>query len=145
MARVRARRPPRRSVLAWLRTPRLSPLGALGGAAAAAVAAAVLAVRLAGGPAPGAAPEGLAPVVAQLTLDAPDARTVAVAGDFNGWRPEATPLRRGEGGTWSVRLPLEPGRRYQYQFVVDGRWVTDPSAPAAADDGFGGRNAVLDL
>jgi 1,4-alpha-glucan branching enzyme len=41
-------------------------------------------------------------------------------------------------------VPVVPGRRYQYQFVVDGRWVTDPLAPAA-DDGFGGRNAVLDL
>jgi hypothetical protein len=143
MARVRARRPPRRPLLGWLRAPRISPLGALGGAAAAAVAAAIVALRLA--PAP-PAPDalGAAPVVAQLTLDAPAARTVQVAGDFNGWRPEATPLRRGEGGAWSVRLPLEPGRRYQYQFVVDGRWVTDPAAPAA-DDGFGGRNAVLDL
>jgi hypothetical protein len=30
-------------------------------------------------------------------------------------------------------------------FVVDGRWVTDPGAPATIDDGYGGRNAVLDL
>jgi len=140
MARVRARRPPRRSVLAWLRSPRVSPLGALGGAAAAALAAAALAARLAAGP---PAP-GPAPVLAQLRLDAPEARSVSVAGDFNGWRPEATPLRRGEGGGWSVRIPLAPGRRYQYQFVVDGRWLADPAAPAT-DDGFGGRNAVLDL
>jgi hypothetical protein len=143
MARVRARRPPRRTLLAWLRSPRVSPLGALGGAAAAAAAAAVLALRLAPG-APAPADEGRAAVVAQLRLDAPEARSVQVAGDFNGWRPEATPLRRGEGGAWSVRLPLEPGRRYQYQFVVDGAWLADPAAPAA-DDGFGGRNAVLEL
>jgi anti-sigma factor RsiW len=146
MARVRARRPPRRTLLGWLRAPRVSPLGAVTGAAAAAAIAAVLALRLAPGPVapPAAASAPAAPVLAQLRLDAPDARSVQVAGDFNGWRPDATPLRRGEGGTWTVRVPVVPGRRYQYQFVVDGRWVTDPLAPAA-DDGFGGRNAVLDL
>ncbi len=138
MARVRARRPPRRSALAWLRAPRVSPLGALGSAAAAALVAAVLAIRLA------PAPHPAAPVLAQLRLVAPQARSVAVAGDFNGWRPEATPLRRGEGGAWSAQVPLAPGRRYEYQFVVDGEWVADPAAPAT-DDGFGGRNAVLDL
>jgi hypothetical protein len=144
MARVRARRPPRRSVLTWLRAPRVSPLGALGGAAAAALVAAVLAVRLAPAPVPGPQAPGGAPVIAQLDLVAPEARSVSVAGDFNGWRPEATPLRRGEGGTWSARVPLAGGRRYQYMFVVDGQWVPDPAAPAT-DDGFGGRNAVLEL
>jgi hypothetical protein len=141
MARVRVRRPPRRSVLTWLRAPRVSPLGALGGAAAAALVAAVLAGRLAPrAPAPAAGE----PVVALLRLEAPQARSVQVAGDFNGWRPEATPLRRGEGGIWGARVPLTPGRRYQYVFVVDGEWVPDPAAPST-DDGFGGRNAVLDL
>ena len=146
MARVRARPAPRRSLLTWLRSPRVSPLGALGGAVAAAAVAVVLAVRLGPGPAPVSPGEALAgePVFAQLRLDAPQARSVSVAGDFNGWRVEATPLRRGEGGTWSVRVPLAAGRRYQYMFVVDGEWVPDPAAPAA-DDGFGGRNAVLDL
>lgn len=145
MARVRARRPPRRTLLGWLRAPRVSPLGALSGAAAAAAIAAVLALRIAPGPVP-APPAGVgpAPVLAELRLDAPEARTVQVAGDFNGWRPEATPLQRGAGGAWTVRVPVVPGRRYQYQFVVDGRWVADPAAPAQ-DDGFGGRNAVLDL
>jgi 1,4-alpha-glucan branching enzyme len=54
-------------------------------------------------------------------------------------------MRRGQGGVWTVELPLAPGRRYEYMFVVDGRWVTDPTAPASVDDGFGGQNAVLDL
>jgi hypothetical protein len=146
MARVRVRRPPRRSLSAWLRSPRLTPLAALGGAAA----AALLAVGVTLGVSPPGAPPPPAPavaptvVLARLDLHAPEARLVAVAGDFNGWRPEATPLRRGEGGVWTVQLPLPPGRRYEYLFLVDGEWVGDPSAPAA-DDGFGGANAVLDL
>jgi hypothetical protein len=140
MARVRVRPRPRRSVWTWLRSPRVTPLAALGGALAA-VLLALGAAALLGRGAPAAPPT----VLARLELRAPQARSVAVAGDFNGWRPEATPLRRGEGGLWTVGVPLAPGRRYEYQFVVDGEWVSDPAAGALADDGFGGENAVLEL
>ena len=138
MARVRSRRAPRRSAWTWLRTPRLSPLAALAGAAAAALLG--LSATWPRHPAP-------APRLAKVHLEyrAPLAGAVSVAGDFNGWRPEATPLVRGPGGLWSAEIPLAPGRRYQYMLVVDGAWVPDPSAAAFADDGFGGQNAVLDL
>lgn len=66
-----------------------------------------------------------------------DARRVAVVGDFNGWRSDATPLVR-EPGTphWSVTLALRDGQ-HRYAFVVDGtRWVPDPSAQRRGmDDG----------
>lgn len=139
MARVRARRPPRRSLWTWLRAPALSPLGALAGAVLVAVCALGAAEWRAG------AFAGRGQVSARLAHRAPLARDVAVAGDFNGWKPEAAPMRRGPGGLWTVDIPLAAGKRYQYMFVVDGRWVTDPGAPATVDDGYGGRNAVLDL
>jgi hypothetical protein len=149
MARVRARRPPRRSVWTWLRAPALSPLTALAGAAAVAVGAFGLAgwyVHAPAGHTPPAISRSIAPeVVARLAYRAPLAREVAVAGDFNGWNPQAARMHRGQGGVWSVEIPVSTGRRYQYMFLVDGRWVTDPDAPASVDDGFGGRNAVLDL
>jgi hypothetical protein len=144
MRRVRARPAPRPSVWTWLRSPRLSPLGALAGATAAALAAFALAWSFAPGSttvAPGAAPER----IVRLVLAAPAAHAVSLAGDFNGWRPEATPLHRRTDGVWVVDLPLAAGRRYQYMFVVDGEWITDPAAPAHVDDGFGGRNAILDV
>lgn len=142
MARVRAGPAPRRGLWTWLRTPRLSPLGALATAAAAALLVAVLPPRPAGSPPP--APAAPGEVVARLSLRAPQARRVAVAGDFNGWSPEAAPLARGPGGAWTGELRLPRGR-HQYMFVVDGEWVTDPAATATLDDGFGHRNAVLDL
>jgi len=134
-ARIRARPAPRRALWTWLRTPRLSPLAALG-----AVGVAMALALLPGLRQRAPAPERL---VARLAFRAPEARRVAVAGDFNGWSAEATPLRRGPGGAWTVELPLGPGR-HQYQFVVDGVFVADPSAPTV-DDGFGGNNAVIDL
>jgi anti-sigma-K factor RskA len=94
-----------------------------------------------GGDVTAAAPEQ---VVRLVMMDA-DARTVSVAGDFNGWHPEATPLHRTEKGLWAVTLPLKPGR-YHYMFVVDGRdWITDPFAGDMSVDGFGAENAVLEI
>lgn len=73
----------------------------------------------------------------RLMLTDPNARRVAVVGDFNGWRSDATPLVR-EAGTsrWSVTLALRDGE-HRYAFVVDGtRWVPDSSVQRRGmDDG----------
>ncbi len=89
-----------------------------------------------------AGPESAA--FAWFRLNAPEATRVSVVGTFNEWDPLAHPLQGPDReGVWSVRLPLPPGR-YRYMFVLDGvRWVTDPSAVASEEDGFGGSNSLL--
>lgn len=83
-----------------------------------------------------------AKVLVRLTFYAPQARTVAVAGDFNKWKTTADAMRR-SNGIWSIDLKLQPGV-YTYSFIVDeGSWVPDPGAESYKDDGFGSRNAVL--
>ena len=77
-----------------------------------------------------------------LTLLAPEAKEVKVAGDFNGWRPEATPLKNTGAGEWVVRLSLRSGL-YEYRFVVDGCWSEDPRAAQRAANPHGGFNSVL--
>lgn len=69
----------------------------------------------------------------RLMFDAPDARRVAVAGDFNQWDADATLLTREKGSRrWSVTLALRDGE-HRYAFVVDGtRWVPDPRAVRSA-------------
>lgn len=97
-------------------------------------------------PAPVAtAPAGPSPVLVRLVVLQPDAMSVALAGDFNGWDPMGTPLEQTSSGAWTVTIPLQPGR-YEYMFVVDGKqWIADPFAVEQSDDGFGSRNAVLDV
>lgn len=86
-----------------------------------------------------------AKVFVRLVLLQPGARSVSVAGDFNGWNPGQTKLERSEGGMWTATIALKPGR-YQYMFVIDGKqWVADPLASEASGDGFGSQNAVLDV
>ena len=74
----------------------------------------------------------------------PAARTVALAGSFNGWSTSATPLfRNGKRGLWTVLVALPPGE-HAFMYVVDGtQWMTPPLAEYYAEDGFGAKNGVV--
>jgi len=67
------------------------------------------------------------------------ARSVKLAGDFNGWRP-ATMRRRGDGSYVTV-VALRPGS-YEYKLLFDGRWATDPDNHAWAMNPYGTLNSV---
>jgi hypothetical protein len=81
-----------------------------------------------------------------LKINNGKAHTVAIAGDFNGWNPQANILEDPEGdGIWTGTLKLEPGR-YEYMFVLDGeKWLPDPNALRYVKDGFGNKNAILEI
>jgi len=80
----------------------------------------------------------------RFVLPAEGARTVAVAGDFNGWRTDDAVLEDPEGDGVFVGALRVPSGSYAYMFVVDGeRWVSDPYATNYREDGFGHRNAIL--
>lgn len=81
---------------------------------------------------------------ARFVLFAPDAKAVFVAGSFNKWNPGCTPLINIGHGRWVKYLPLPP-RRYEYQFVVDGRWMHDRAAQELVDNPFGGLNSVIEI
>lgn len=75
----------------------------------------------------------------------PRAETVQIAGDFNGWKPEQTPLQKvGDNGNWVIKLPLEKGS-YRYRLVVDGQWQQDPYNEATEMNPFGDFNSVLNI
>ncbi|MDH5235314.1 MAG: isoamylase early set domain-containing protein [Gemmatimonadota bacterium] len=89
-----------------------------------------------------AAGEG-AMVPTQFVLDEPAAKSVALVGDFNDWKPEATPLTRLETGVWTVTTPLPPGR-HVYAFMIDGTLVmADPRAPKSGDADYGREGSVV--
>jgi 1,4-alpha-glucan branching enzyme len=77
-----------------------------------------------------------------LELVRPGAKQVCVAGSFNGWKPERSPLVPLGDGRFAADLTVDPGR-YEYLFVVDGQWVPDPKATETVQNPFGGKNSVL--
>ena len=80
-------------------------------------------------------------IMIQFRLDAPDAKQVALAGNFTDWQPSYQ-LTRTATGVWTVIVPLPQGV-HKYAFVVDGEtWQPDPLAPSVAD-GFGGENSQI--
>lgn len=72
----------------------------------------------------------------------PDVQEVALCGDFNQWSTTSHPMKRSAKGLWSKALYLAPGR-YEYKFLVDGKWMTDPKNPQVARNPFGTVNNVL--
>jgi len=155
LARTASPEPAWRRLLDALRAPRTLQWNLAGALAAACVAVVVAGAVVLGVPDRGPAETGSVaqtgdgaqgvPVLVRLVVVQPGAMTVAAAGDFNGWDPARTPLEPLANGAWAVTLPLEPGR-YEYMFVVDGdEWIADPFAVEQSDDGFGARNAVLEV
>jgi chromosome partitioning protein len=75
----------------------------------------------------------------------PRASTVQIAGDFNNWQPEQTPLIKvGDNGVWQIKLPMNKGK-YRYRLVVDGQWQQDPYNEVTELNPYGELNSVLEV
>jgi len=72
------------------------------------------------------------------------ARKVHVVGEFNGWDPSATPMKRLKDGGFSVTLDLEQGREYRFRYLIDQtEWVNDWEADKYAPSPFGVEDSVV--
>ena len=72
----------------------------------------------------------------------PQAGKVCISGSFNQWSAQSHCLEK-DGQTWSIEIPLAPGR-YTYLFVVDDTYPkSDPGALLTEESGFGTNNSVL--
>ena len=61
----------------------------------------------------------------EFRYKASDAQSVAVMGEFNGWKP--MPMTKGSDGTWTAKVSL-PAGTHGYKFLINGRdWVFDPA------------------
>ncbi len=79
-----------------------------------------------------------------FTLHAPEAQAVFVTGSFNDWSLNEQYRMNDENGFWKLQLPLKPGI-YKYQFIVDGRWLEDPSNPNRERNSFGDINSIVEV
>ncbi|RJX34275.1 MAG: glycoside hydrolase family 13 [Desulfurivibrio sp.] len=80
----------------------------------------------------------------EFCVTAPEAKEVFVAGDFNDWNPSEHAMRKFKDGKYIKKLKLKPGR-YEYQFIVDGQWWTDPANPNRQSNSYGSENSVIEI
>ena len=76
-----------------------------------------------------------------FAVEAPGARRVQLVGDFNAWSLDASEMTQ-MGCVWTRVLKLEPGR-YQYRYVIDGAWRSDPLNTDVEPSPYGGHNSVV--
>jgi 1,4-alpha-glucan branching enzyme len=83
--------------------------------------------------------------VIKVTFDLPPGaarESVRLVGEFNHW--EGTPLQRQKDGNWKATVALDPGREYQFRYLVDGeRWENEPDADGYARNPYGEDNSIV--
>jgi 1,4-alpha-glucan branching enzyme len=79
-----------------------------------------------------------------LSVKAAEAKEVILMGDFNNWDSKIHPMKKSGNGLWNKTVMLAPGK-YEYKFLIDGNWETDPSNDQICLNRFGTLNNVLNL
>ncbi|MCR5453599.1 MAG: isoamylase early set domain-containing protein [Bacteroidales bacterium] len=75
---------------------------------------------------------------------AQNAEFVSVAGEFNDWNKDATPMSKTLNG-FEAEIELEKGKSYQFRYVLNGTtWINDPYRKTV-DNGMGENNSVIEL
>lgn len=78
-----------------------------------------------------------------FTYTHPVAKKVVLAGSFNDWNESRTLLlKNGDSFALSVFLP---DNDYQYRFIADGHWVSDPNNPNQVPNEHGETNSYLEI
>ncbi len=78
-------------------------------------------------------------------IAAPGASMVCIVGDFNNWCINSHPMNRLTSGDFTICLDLEPGRHYQYRYLIDDfRWENDWQADSYVASPYGdSENSVV--
>lgn len=78
----------------------------------------------------------------RFSLNAPNAKEVSLVGDFNGWDAGAHSMKQYKDGSWKANVIFPPGR-YEFKFLVDGRWREGSKKEQTVTNCFGTLNNVL--
>ncbi|MCK5493765.1 MAG: helix-turn-helix domain-containing protein [Candidatus Omnitrophica bacterium] len=81
---------------------------------------------------------------ATFELLAPDAKKVALTGDFNSWDDNGIVMKRNKSGLWKTNVELNSGV-YEYKFIVDNQWWTDPKNDMKVNNPCGDLNSVVEV
>ena len=71
------------------------------------------------------------------------AKRVILTGSFNDWNEKDAEMHK-QNSKWILPVYLQDGN-YQYKFIVDKKWITDPKCNNNVDDGYGNINSTMSL
>ena len=71
-------------------------------------------------------------------IAAENAHYVYIVGDFNRWNIYDNPMKKLKNGDFTITLELEPGREYQFRYLIDElKWENDWNADKYVKSPFG--------
>jgi 1,4-alpha-glucan branching enzyme len=81
-----------------------------------------------------------------FTVDAKQANTAAVVGDFNNWDAADGALSKLKNGTFKGVFDINKEASYEFRYLIDGAFVNDDQADSYRWNEFAGaENSVLEL
>lgn len=69
---------------------------------------------------------------------------VYVAGDFNGWDGQRTPMYQDRQGVWRVEVELPTDKRFEFRYLVDNHWLTDCHSDGVTTNLYGTQNSIVE-
>jgi 1,4-alpha-glucan branching enzyme len=63
-----------------------------------------------------------------FSIEATEATTAAVIGDFNNWNPAEGELSKLKNGTFKATFELPASNSYEFRYLVDGQFTNDTDA-----------------
>jgi chromosome partitioning protein len=79
-----------------------------------------------------------------ISVKAPDAKEVYLAGEFNNWKLDENSRMEQANGCWTKHLNLNSGK-YRYRFVIDGNWSQDLANPLTQLNSYGTLDSLLEI
>ncbi len=71
-------------------------------------------------------------------------QTLAIAGNFNDWDPEATLLEANRDGNYRAVIEVPEGEHVRFRYLANGEiWFNAWQADGYAPNGFGEENCVV--
>jgi len=81
-----------------------------------------------------------------FSIEAKEANTASVVGDFNNWNPSEGELSKLKNGTFKAAFDLPKDNSYEFKYIVDGNYVNEPQADSYRWNAFANaENSVLEV
>ena len=73
------------------------------------------------------------------------AKSAHIVGEFNNWNFFSTPMKKLKSGAFTTTLELEPGREYQFRYLLDEKiWKNEKDADKSVLTPYGdSENSII--